>query len=169
MSDITKFETSVTSASSALKKEDTENILQLVSFTIGKEEFAVDILMVQEIIRVIQCTKVPNAPQYVDGVINLRGKVIPVVNLRYKLGMQRIDSDKNTRIIVIEMNNITVGFLVDAVKEVLRIPSSITEPPPSMISGISAEYILSVGKLKDRLLILLNLAKVLENIQLPIV
>lgn len=166
MADLLKQTAELLNQTAKVKKEDNEEILQLVSFIIGKEEFAVDILIVQEIIRFIQCTKVPNAPKYVDGVINLRGKVIPVVNLRYKLGMQRKESDKNSRIIVVETNGIMVGLLVDAVKEVLRIPTTITEPPPPMVSGISSEYISSVGKLKDRLLILLNTTKVLENVKL---
>lgn len=166
MADLLKQTAELLNQNAKLKKEENEEILQLVSFTIGKGEFAVDILIVQEIIRFIQCTKVPNAPKYVDGVINLRGKVIPVVNLRYKLGMQRKEADQNSRIIVVETNGVIIGFLVDAVKEVLRIPVSITEAPPPMISGVSSEYISSVGKLKDRLLILLNTNKVLENVKL---
>ncbi|NCS87928.1 MAG: chemotaxis protein CheW, partial [Ignavibacteria bacterium] len=87
-----------------MQKKETTELLQLVSFFIEDEEFAVDILYVQEINRMLQVTKVPNAPDYVNGVINLRGRVIPVINLRLRLGMPRKEPDKNTRIIVMEVN-----------------------------------------------------------------
>ncbi len=146
------------------KKEGSE-LLQLVSFLIGNEEFGVDILYVQEINRMIQITKVPNAPVFIEGVINLRGRVIPVVDLRTKLGMPKKDHDKDTRIIVVEVDDKTIGFIVDAVNEVLRIPKDITEAPPELVSGINSDFIKSVGKLEDRLLILLDLQKILTNEQ----
>jgi len=139
------------------------DLLQLVSFSLGNEEFGVNILCVQEINRIQQITKVPNAPDYVEGVINLRGRVIPVIDLRQKLNMPRKDHDNSTRIIVVEVSSKTVGFIVDAVKEVIRIPVSVTEPPPEIVSGINSEYIKSVGKLEDRLLILIDLDKILSK------
>lgn len=142
--------------------DGTSNILQLVSFRIGSEEFGVDILKVREINRMLTITQVPNAPEFVDGVINLRGKVIPVIDLRCKLGMPRAEHTKDTRIIVVELEGRTVGFVVDEVSEVLRIPENITEAPPPMVAGIKAEYITAVGKLDDRLLILLDLEKTLS-------
>lgn len=144
------------------KQASSEELLQLVSFNIGEEEFGVDILKVQEIIRIVEVTRVPNAPEYVDGVINLRGKVIPIIDLRRRFGMERKEKDKNTRIIVVELNGKVLGFVVDAVSEVLRIPRSVTEPPPSIIAGIDAEYITAIGKLENRLLILLDLERVLS-------
>jgi purine-binding chemotaxis protein CheW len=145
------------------KKNNNENseLLQLVSFKIGTEEFGVDILNVQEIIKIVQITKVPNSPVFVEGVINLRGKVIPVINLRTRLGLQKLEHDKDTRIIVVELSKSTIGFIVDAVNEVLRIPVSITEAPPEIIAGLDSEFIKSVGKLDDRLLILIDLNKIL--------
>ena len=140
-----------------------DELLQLVSFNIGEEEFGVDILKVQEINRMLEVTRVPNAPEYVDGVINLRGKVIPIIDLRRRFGLERKEHDKNTRIVVVELNGKVVGFVVDAVQEVLRIHKSVTEPPPPIVAGIEAEYITAVGKLEDRLLILLDLEKVLSN------
>jgi purine-binding chemotaxis protein CheW len=140
-----------------------EELLQLVSFNIGDEEFGVEILKVQEINRMLQVTRVPNSPEYVDGVINLRGKVIPVIDLRRWFGLQRKEHDKNTRIVVVELSGKVVGFVVDAVKEVLRIPSSVTEPPPPIVAGVRAEYITAVGKLEDRLLILLDLERMLAQ------
>ncbi|EFL53189.1 CheW protein [Solidesulfovibrio fructosivorans JJ]] len=145
-----------------LKKQDAE-LLQLVTFSIGEEEFGVDILSVQEIIRMMDITKVPRAPEFVEGVINLRGKVIPIIDLRRRFGLSTRDHDKHTRIIVIEINNMIVGFVVDSVSEVLRIPASTVEPPPPVVSGLESEYISGVGKLEDRLLILLDLDKLLSG------
>ena len=141
-----------------------EELIQLVSFNIGDEEFGVDILKVQEINRMLEVTRVPNAPEFVDGVINLRGKVIPIIDLRRRFQMERKEHDKHTRIVVVELNGKVVGFVVDAVSEVLRIPKSITEPPPPIAAGIGTEYITAVAKLEDRLLILLDLEKVLSSL-----
>lgn len=143
------------------QKNNASELLQLVSFRVGKEEFGVDILKVQEINRMVRITQVPNSPIFIEGVINLRGKVIPVFDLRVKLDLPKKEHDNDTRIIVVDLDGKTVGFLVDAVSEVLRIPKSITEPPPSIAAGINSEYITAVGKLEDRLLILLDLEKIL--------
>lgn len=145
------------------RKVDSEEILQLVSFKIGDEEFGVDILKVQEINRMLQITKVPNAPSFVEGVVNLRGKVIPIIDLRSRLNMRKKESDSKTRIIVVEIGGKIVGFIVDEVSEVLRIPRNITEPPPTVVAGVDSDYITAVGKLEDRLLILLDLDKVLRT------
>ncbi len=144
-------------------KERENDLLQLVTFHIGDEEFGVEILKVQEIIRMMGITRVPKAPDFVEGVINLRGKVIPIIDLRKRFGMSAQEHDKHTRIIVIEINKVIVGFVVDSVSEVLRIPSSTVEPPPAIISGIESEYISGVGKLADRLLILLDLDRLLSK------
>jgi purine-binding chemotaxis protein CheW len=139
------------------------DVLQLVTFSIGGEEFGVEILKVQEIIRTMEITKVPNAPHFVEGVINLRGKVIPIIDLRRRFSLESRKHDKNTRIIVIEINNTIVGFVVDSVSEVLRIPSDTVEPPPPVVAGIESEYISGVGKLEHKLLILLDLDKLLSG------
>ena len=147
---------------STIKKQnaDSEEIIQLVSFKIGKEEFGVDIHKVQEINRMMKLTEIPNSPDFVDGVINLRGRVIPVVDLRSRLFIKRSEHNSNTRIIVVELNSNIVGFIVDEVSEVLRIPSSIIEPPPTFAGGRNSEFISAVGKLEERLLILLDLEKI---------
>ena len=145
------------------QKKDSSELFQLVSFMIGNEEFGVNILYIQEINRMLQITKVPNAPSFVDGVVNLRGRVIPVLDLRSKLGMERKQHDKNTRIVVVEVAGRTVGFIVDAVKEVLRIPTSITEAPPDIVAGVNSEFIMAVGKLEDRLITLIDLEKILSS------
>jgi purine-binding chemotaxis protein CheW len=151
------------------KNNDVSDLLQLVSFKIGDEEFGIDIFNVKEINRMVNITKMPNTPDYVEGIINLRGKVIPVIDLRTKLGMPKKDSDKDTRIVVAEIEGRTLGFLVDAVNEVLRIPRNITEAPPEITTSVNSEYITAVGKLDDRLLTLLDLKKVLDREEKQIV
>jgi purine-binding chemotaxis protein CheW len=138
------------------------DILQMVTFRMDGEEFGIDIMNVKEIIRMMEVTKVPNAPEFVDGVINLRGSVVPVIDLRKRFGMPGKEKDKNTRINVVELDGAVVGFVVDSVSEVMRIPSDTVEPPPAVVAGVQSEYISGVGKLDDRLLILLDLHKLLS-------
>jgi purine-binding chemotaxis protein CheW len=143
--------------------EGNNELLQLVSFKVEGEEFGVDILKVQEIIRMLEITQVPDTPPFIDGVLNLRGKVIPIMDLRSRFGLPRKDHDKNSRIVVVDLSGKIIGFVVDCVNEVLRIPKSVTEAPPPILSGIDAEYITAVGKLEDRLLLLLDLDRVILN------
>jgi len=145
---------------SALAKTD-GSLLQLVTFKVAEEEFGLEILKVQEIIRTMEITKVPRSPAFVEGVINLRGKVIPIIDLRRRFGLDTRAHDQQTRIVVIELGQMIVGFVVDSVSEVLRIPAATVEPPPPIVAGIDSEYINGVGKLPDRLLILLDLDKLL--------
>ncbi|MEM9165962.1 MAG: chemotaxis protein CheW [Planctomycetota bacterium] len=133
------------------------NQLQLVTFEVANEEFAVDILAVQEINRMMDLTRVPASPPAVEGVINLRGKIIPVMDLRKRFGMPAGDVTDRMRIIVVEVHSRVIGFIVDSVNEVLRIGSSIVEPAPAMVSSVDTDFIAGVGKLEDRLLILLDL------------
>ncbi len=138
-------------------------IYQLVSFVVEDEEFGVDILKVQEIIRTVDITRVPKSPEFVEGVINLRGKIVPVIDLRIRFGIAKRERDNETRIIVVELSDRVVGFLVDKVKEVIRVEKNIIEPPPELTTSISSNYITGVAKLQDRLLILLDLDKVLSG------
>ena len=131
-------------------------ILQLVSFNLGNEEYAVDILKVQEINRMVEITSIPNAPFYVEGVINLRGKVIPVINLRKRFGFDSKETDSQSRIMVVDVGA-TLGLIVDSVSEVLRLSSDTVEQPPPMTTNNGSEYIMGIGKLEDRLLILLDI------------
>ncbi|HET6514299.1 MAG TPA: chemotaxis protein CheW [Thermodesulfovibrionales bacterium] len=137
-------------------------ILQLVTFKLVGEEYAIDILKVQEINRMVDITSVPNTQSYVEGVINLRGKVIPVINLRKKFGLDAKSADSQSRIMVVDVGT-TVGLIVDSVSEVLRLNSDTVEPPPPMTGGAGSEFIKGVGKLKDRLLILLDIDKLLGH------
>ena len=144
-------------------KREPKETLQLVSFKLGNEEFGVDILQVQEIIRMQNITRVPNAPHFVEGVINLRGRVIPIIDLRKRFDLGDHERDKNTRIMVVKIDNIVVGLIVDEVSEVLRIPADTVEPPPPIVAGIESDFIKGVGKLEGRLLILLDLNKILSK------
>jgi purine-binding chemotaxis protein CheW len=133
--------------------------LQLVTFEVASEEYAVDILAVREINRMMDLTRVPQSPPEVEGVINLRGKIIPVVDLRRRFGMASAERTDASRIIVVEVGGRVLGFVVDRVHEVLRVSSDIVEPAPAMTCSVRSEFIAGVGKLADRLLILLDLDK----------
>ena len=137
--------------------------LQLVVFMIGTEEFGVEITNVQEIISMTSITRIPQAPNYVRGIINLRGRIIVVLNLNVIMGMESKEQDENTRIVVANIGETVMGFIVDSVSEVIRLPEKSIEPAPAVIaSKIGTEYVRGVGKLEDRLLILLDLDKVLS-------
>lgn len=124
-------------------------VLQLVSFQLGQEEFAIDILGVQEIIRLVEITPVPNAPYYVEGVVNLRGKVIPIINLRSRFGLPEVEPTKDTRIIVVEVEHSILGFIVDSVEEVLRLPEEVIEPLLPLVGEVLMISIKGLGEWKD--------------------
>ncbi|MCW2276693.1 chemotaxis protein CheW [Heliophilum fasciatum] len=138
-------------------------VIQLVVFGLGSEEYGVPITQVQEINRLTAPTKIPQAPSFVEGIINLRGKIIPVIDLKKRFQLPWADYSDSTRIIVINIAEHTVGIIVDAVTEVLRLPLQSVEHPPSMIGGISAEYLYGVGKIGERLLLLLEIDKILSK------
>ena len=137
--------------------------IQVVSFKLGSEEYGVDIAQVQEINRMVAITHVPRAPQFMEGVINLRGQLIPIIDLRTRFGMPRTEHTKNTRIVVTEIGAKRVGMVVDSVSEVLRLPSDQIEDAPEMITGVDTEYIRGVGKIEDRLIILLDLGRIISG------
>lgn len=137
-------------------------LLQLVGFHVGEEEFALDILRVQEIIRLPQLTRVPNSPESLAGVMNLRGKIIPVIALRTRFGLEQIPPGKQARIVVVEVKGTVLGFIVDSVSEVLRIPVATVAAPPRL-GRVQQEYVSGVGKLDRRLLILLDADRLLSG------
>lgn len=136
---------------------------QYVVFSLEKEEFGIDIMNVKEIIPYQESIQVPNTPNFIEGIINYRGNVIPVINLkrRFKLGAQEVTKD--TRIIVITLGNKEIGFVVDEASQTLRLEENQIDPAPDIISGVDRKYIIGVGKVDDRLLILLDLEKVLTD------
>jgi purine-binding chemotaxis protein CheW len=140
----------------------TAEVLQLVSFQVGHEEFGMDILKVQEIIRTQNLTRVPNLPDFVDGIINLRGRVIPVIGLRKCFGLVARQEDKDRRIVVVEVNGMILGFVVDSVSEVLRVPHEAIEPP-AKLGKAARDYISGIAKLDSRLLLLLDLDRLMSE------
>ena len=140
-----------------------EKELQVVGFRIGNETFGVRIGAVREIVRVPEITAVPSAPDTIEGVINLRGKIIPVMDLRKRFGQRDIQPDKRNRILVVELEGKLVGLIVNAASEVLKISPSEIEPPGNVFAEGESSYVTGVGKLKGRLIILLDIAKLLHR------
>ena len=136
---------------------------QLVVFELGAELYGVEIARVHEIIRLQTVTRVPRAPAFVEGVINLRGKVIPVVDLRRRFGLPSAEHTRSTRIVVVEIGDQVVGIVVDGVSEVLRVNTATVEPPSPVVAGIDSEYLHGIAKLPERLVILLDLDRVLAR------
>jgi purine-binding chemotaxis protein CheW len=136
---------------------------QLVVFDLAAESYGVEIGAVREIIRLQEVTAVPQTPVFVEGVINLRGKVIPVIALRKRFGLPKGEENRENRIVVVDIGGQDIGVVVDAVTEVLRIASDCVEPPSSIITSSESEYLLGIAKLENRLIILLDLERVLSS------
>jgi purine-binding chemotaxis protein CheW len=153
-------ETYATERADQLEKEQ---LMQLVGFMIGKELFGVNILMVQEIIRAAPITAVPNSPDFVEGVINLRGNIIPVIELRKRLGFATPEVNmKDSWILILDIEGRITGFIVDSVTEVLKIQESTIEPPPDIVvAGLESQYIRGVCEIDEKLLILLEFNRIL--------
>jgi purine-binding chemotaxis protein CheW len=135
---------------------------QIVVFELDAESFAVDISAVESIIKVQAVTVMPQAPKFVEGVTNLRGKVLPVIDLRKRFGMPSRESDRNSRIIVVNIDGAGVGMIVDGVSEVLTISEGAVEAAPSITTTIDSTFITGIAKVGDRLVILLDLGKILS-------
>ena len=137
---------------------------QLVIFDLAEETYGVEIISVREIIRIQEITKVPRTPEFVEGVINLRGKVIPVIDLRKRFGFRQAEATKDTRIVVVDIGGNDIGVIVDAVTEVLRFSADAVEPPTGIITTSDSDYLLGIAKLENRLIILLDLQRALANL-----
>ena len=136
--------------------------LQLVVFSLGREEFAVEVTQVREIMRMEEITRMPKSPHFVEGIINLRGQIIAVIDLAKRLNLESAERTGESRIIVVEAEDVKVGMIVDSVSEVLRVRMDAVEPSPTLAADISAAYLQGVVKQDNRLIILLDLAKVLS-------
>jgi purine-binding chemotaxis protein CheW len=134
----------------------------LATFFLAGEEYGVDVRLVQEIIRLTEITQVPRAPQFVKGVINLRGRIIPVIDLKRKLGLGAVEDTRQARIVVVKVRERLMGLLVDGASQVLKVPLSVIEAAPEEVVEIDASYIRGVAKLEKRLIILVDLQKVLS-------
>lgn len=145
-----------------------EELLQLVSFVILDEPFAINVRYVQEIIRYQSIADVPNAPDHILGVINLRGQIIPVIDLKVKFGLEEKSPTGASRIVVVNVKGTVVGMVVDAVSEVIRLNADDVELPSPVISSIDSDYLKGVGKQGDKMIMLLDIEKVLAvNINTP--
>jgi purine-binding chemotaxis protein CheW len=141
-----------------MKKKD-----QVVSFKIGREFFGVPIHNVQEIVRVPEIAAVPEMPSFVEGVINLRGKIVSIVDLSKRLKIEASPRAKSSRVLIVEVDNKIIGILVDAVNAILQIPPEAVEPAPDIVTPVGSDYIVGVGKLHDNLIILLDLKNILKS------
>lgn len=139
-----------------------ETEMKAIVFQLNKEEYGVDILQVRSIEKLQAITRVPKAPHFVNGVINLRGIITPVIDLRKRFALEEGDETEETRIIIVHVAESDVGLIVDSATDVLDIPEDAIEPPADIVGGVKAEYLRGVAKLENRLLIMLNLEKVLN-------
>ena len=139
---------------------------QYLTFTVGKEEYGLEIYQITEIIGIQKITEVPDMPDYVKGVINLRGKVIPVMDVRIRFGLPEREYDGRTCIVVVNVGSAAVGMVVDRVNEVADIPETQIEPPPSVAEGNRQHYIRGLGKVEEEVKILLNAEKLLFRLDL---
>lgn len=147
------------------RTEDTE--IQLVVFQLSDEEYGVAIGKVQEIVNLGKITRMPKAPDFVEGIINLRGGVVPIIDIKKRFDLATKEHDEKTRIMVVLIEGQAMGMIVDSVSEVLRLPKKDIEPPPPIMGDISSDYIKGVGKVGDRIVTLLDLDKVLSIEVMP--
>jgi purine-binding chemotaxis protein CheW len=136
---------------------------QIVVFELAQEHFGVEISAVESIIKMQTITRMPHSPEFIEGVTNLRGKVLPVVHLRKRFGLADQEATRNSRIVVVNIGNTEVGMIVDAVSEVLTVSESAVEPVPTLTTTVNSTFITSIVKMDDYLVILLDLRKVLSN------
>ena len=155
----------------AVQEQLSENIIDnhnipitsLVTFRLGTGEYAIDIMQAKEIIKMEKITLIPNAPDFVEGVINLRGNIIPIIDLKKRFSLEEASGDKNTGIIIVKIDDIDMGIIIDSISKVVSIATADIQAPPSMLSGIGQKYIKGVGKLEDKLLVVLDLEKLFSN------
>lgn len=146
------------------QKREVKNEIRLVVFKLGEEEFGAPIHQVHEILRLVEITRVPRAPRFIEGVVNLRGRIIPILDLRRRFDLPLDASPKKKqRIMEVEVETQVLGMIVDEVIEVVRLPVDAIEPPPAMVADIAGEYLAGIGKLPGRILIMLNFDKILSE------
>lgn len=151
------------SVESTENRADIEDSTNLVTFRLGNGEYAIDIMQAKEIIKMEKITLIPNAPEFVEGVINLRGNIIPIIDLKKRFNLEETEGDKNTGIIIVKIEDVDMGIIIDAISKVVSISNSDIQPPPPMLSGIGQKYIKGVGKLEDKLLVVLDLEKLFAS------
>ncbi len=137
--------------------------IQLVTFRLGLNEYGIDIMQAKEIIKMEKITIIPNSPDYVEGVINLRGSVIPIVDLKKRFTLEESDGEKNTGIIIVSVNGIDMGIIIDSISKVVTIHGDSIQETPHMFAGVGQKYIRGVARLDEKLLVILELSELLED------
>ncbi len=140
-----------------------KDFTQVVSFKLADEEYAIEITRVKEIILVEGITRVPQMPEYIEGIINLRGEVVPVIDLRKRFGLKNAELVEETRIVVSRMDKRIVGLIVDSVSQVMKLPNTDIQPPPDTIASIAGEYLTGIGKIEERMIMMLDIEKILSR------
>ncbi len=143
--------------------------LQIVGFRVGRETFGLPIALVHEIVRPPEITNVPHAPEHVEGVMNLRGRIVPVIDLRRRFGSTVIENSRKNRVLVVELEGRAVGLVVDSASEVLKISDAQIEPPPNVFADAATNYVTGIAKYHGRLIVLVDLSKILRagELRLP--
>lgn len=141
---------------------DSANVIQVVAFRLGKEEYALDILHVQEIVRLLSITRVPRSAKHIEGVVNLRGNIVPIINLHKRFLIASSGEEEDKRIIVFQYDDLKAGIIVDEVSEVLALNNSDIEETDKVYSSMDADFIKGIARLDNRLFILLDLRKIIE-------
>ncbi len=145
------------------KSDNVLNSLQVVCFKIGSEEYGIDILQVQEILKLPKITKLPKSLNYILGVIDLRGRVIPIIDLAAKFAIQSGGLKEESRAIVVEVEGKQVGLAIDSVSHVVKLNTSDIEPPPPVVKGISGKYIVGIAKLQDHFVVILDINQIFSQ------
>ncbi len=143
-------------------EKDTGEYLEILTFLVDKEEFALTVTEVREIIKLREITEVPNTPPFIKGIISLRGEIIPIIDLRERFGMEPKTPDRASRIIIAAKDDDKTGMIVDSVRHVLKLPENGIEPPPPLKEGIDIEFIKGIGHMNKRFIVLLELQRVIE-------
>jgi len=150
----------------AEKIKDETSSIQIVCFKIGNEEYGIDILRVQEILKLPNVTKLPGSLSYILGVIDLRGKVIPIVDLSERFGISSLNENLDKRSIVVEILGKQVGLAIDSVSHVVRVNSVDIDPPPPVVKGIAGKYIVGIAKLKESFVVILDINQIFSQEEL---
>lgn len=137
--------------------------LQAVVFMLNKAYYGVPILQVQEIVKMTEITELPNTPDFVQGIVNLRGKIIPIIDMRKRFGLPEEVIDENWKILILKAEDVLFGVMVDQISEVEKVPASLIEKPPKIVAGVNGKFINGIAKTENRLLILLDIAKILSD------
>lgn len=145
-----------------VKKAATQD-LQAVVFMLNKAYYGVPILQVQEIVKMTEITELPNTPDFVQGIVNLRGKIIPIIDMRKRFGLPQEAIDENWKILILKAEDVLFGVMVDQISEVEKVAANLIEKPPKIVAGVNGKFINGIAKTENRLLILLDIAKILSD------